>query len=840
MTHRFRSPLAVASVTVSALWFTTGATAQDYPPAPPVPSRIASEQAPEPTPVGPLLPGSSLPELAPLPADFLPPDPNMAVPEADVEAFARGQVHEAFADVYELDPAPSVIVTVAPPAAVDELPPEDAPTGDNVQWISGYWGWDTEATDYIWVSGVWRDVPPGRRWVPGYWAEVTGGFQWVSGFWTNAESQELAYVPQPPASLEVGPNVPPPSDDQVWVPGNWTYVSNDYRWSPGYYTPCQTDYMWIPNQYNWTPRGCVYVAGYWDYRFARRGTLFSPVRFRRSLVSYGYDRPACYQPCYSVNMSSFLIHLFVRPRNRNFYYGDYYGPQYAGLGYTPWYRRTIVNHRLCDPAYNFYRMDSRRQGLDFDRTVNTWHQRYESNRDIRPPRMIQDQSQFLARHTGDRTAQLAVMTNRFEDVVKNSPEGHTFHKMERKEIDLLRENSQVNRDLETARRNLERDSRIVRTGDQKPGAVVDLRLKDLRDPTGRDGQRDDAPQGTNGQTDLPSKLVLTDLPEKLKAKTRDSAATLERMRLRAEGQTDTQPSIGKPLDTIRERAAERALARDQATVERERDKAARSGNTQPLIPPAVEDGSKPVVDDRSTGGPQRTDTKAATAGQSGVADRLEELRQKGEERRIAREAGQPAPGVEAVKPDAPAGRPPRTIEGGPLQNPLGESPVREQPARGLEDSVAKQRVDELRQKVQEQRATFEARNPAQRAAPTPGEVENRPPRVIERAPQNDLGTGKEGAVRERPPMNRNDNPAPVVRQPPVEQAPRNFERQPPVERPARTERAPVEQAPRQIERQVPVERAPPREIERRAPVERAPVERAPRGEREAPRRRGRD
>ncbi len=840
MTHRFLSPLSVPCVAVSALWFTTSAIAQDYPPAPPVALQIVTEQAPEPTLAGPRLLGAPLPEVAPLPADFLPPDPNMAVPEADVEAFARGQVHEAFADVYELDPAPSVIVTVAPPTAVDELPPEDAPTGDNVQWISGYWGWDTEATDYIWVSGVWRDVPPGRRWVPGYWAEVAGGFQWVSGFWSNAESQELAYVPQPPASLEVGPNVPPPSDDQVWVPGNWTYVSNDYRWSPGYYTPCQTDYMWIPNQYNWTPRGCVYIPGYWDYRFARRGTLFSPVRFRRSLVSYGYGRPACYQPRYSVNMSSFLIHLFVRPRNRCFYYGDYYGQEYAGQGYTPWYRRTMTNRRLYDPAYNFYCMDSRRQGLDFDRTVNTWHQRYESNRDIRPPRLIQDQSQFLARHTGDRTAQLAVMTNRFEDMVKNPQAGHTFHKMERKEIDLLRENNQVTRDLETARRHLERDSNIVRTGDTKPGELVDLRLKDIRDRAGREGQRGDAPKAANGQPDLPSKLVLTDLPERLKAKTRESAATLERMRLRAAPQTDTQPSTGKPLDTIRERAAERALARDQATNERERDKAARSGNTQPLIPPTVEDGSKPVVNDRSSGLPDLSNTKGATDAPNRAAARLEELRQKGEERRNSRDAGPPAPGVEAAKLDTPAGQPPRIIEGGPLKNPLGESPVLGQPARGTEDSVAKQRVEELRQKVQEQRATFDARNAARRAAPTPGEVESRPPRVIDRAPQNDIGGAKVGAVRERPLMNRNDNPAPVVRQPPVEQVPRNIERQAPVERPARTERAPVQQAPRQIERQVPVERAPAREIERRAPVERAPVERAPRGEREAPRRRGRD
>ena len=37
--------------------------------------------------------------------------------------------------------------------------------------------------DFVWVSGVWREPPPGRQWVPGYWNQVEGGFQWVPGDW---------------------------------------------------------------------------------------------------------------------------------------------------------------------------------------------------------------------------------------------------------------------------------------------------------------------------------------------------------------------------------------------------------------------------------------------------------------------------------------------------------------------------------------------------------------------------------------------------------------------------------------------------------------------------------
>ena len=48
--------------------------------------------------------------------------------------------------------------------------------GDNVVWIPGYWSWDDSRNDFLWVSGIWRNLPPGRQWVPGYWSEAAGGF----------------------------------------------------------------------------------------------------------------------------------------------------------------------------------------------------------------------------------------------------------------------------------------------------------------------------------------------------------------------------------------------------------------------------------------------------------------------------------------------------------------------------------------------------------------------------------------------------------------------------------------------------------------------------------------
>ena len=98
--------------------------------------------------------------------------------------------------------APDQELSAPPPADIKEQPPEYQPDGQDVQWFPGYWAWDEDRDDYIWISGAWRDPPPGKRWVPGYWAEVPGGFQWVAGFWINDQVEEMEYQKPPPQSLE--------------------------------------------------------------------------------------------------------------------------------------------------------------------------------------------------------------------------------------------------------------------------------------------------------------------------------------------------------------------------------------------------------------------------------------------------------------------------------------------------------------------------------------------------------------------------------------------------------------------------------------------------------------
>ena len=120
----------------------------------------------------------------------VPPDPVSATDGAQV--LTRGPVHEAFAETVTFDPLPGIVVPKTPPAAIEELPPEQKPAGANVAWIPGYWAWDDERSDFLWVSGIWRDLPPGRQWVPGYWGQSGQGYQWTSGYWADAQVSNVA------------------------------------------------------------------------------------------------------------------------------------------------------------------------------------------------------------------------------------------------------------------------------------------------------------------------------------------------------------------------------------------------------------------------------------------------------------------------------------------------------------------------------------------------------------------------------------------------------------------------------------------------------------------------
>ncbi len=286
----------------------------------------------------------------------LPPPPDAAeAPAADdgVSVQTRGPVHEAYAKPLDQKPQPGPVVPKKPPDPITEIPPDQKPEGDNVQWVPGYWAWDDGRNDFLWVSGFWRVVPPGRKWVPGHWQQADGGYQWIAGFWAPASQGEAQYLPPPPNSLDYGPTTPPPDDNSIWSPGSWLYRGDDYRWRPGYWAGAQPGYVWIPDHYCYTPAGYVFVSGYWDYPLADRGMLCAPVAFDRPL----WQSPGwAYRPSYCVDLGSQLASLWVRPDCGSYYFGDYYGDRWRGLGYQPWLG---WGYRHYDPLYAYNRWHHR-------------------------------------------------------------------------------------------------------------------------------------------------------------------------------------------------------------------------------------------------------------------------------------------------------------------------------------------------------------------------------------------------------------------------------------------------------------------------------------------------
>src|SRR5208337_1275645 len=231
--------------------------------------------------------------------------------DQSVQVLTRGPVHEAFAAPVVHDPKPGLVAGKEPPAPVEEMPPDQKLAGQNVQWIPGYWSWDQSRNDYLWISGVWREPPPGRQWVPGYWHQVEEGFQWVPGAWvpvsqpaSEAQGQpasgaQAAYLPPPPASLETGPNGPAPSANVFWSPGSWYWQENRYVWRPGFWAAVQPSWVWIPAHFVWTPGG----------------------------------------------------YLFVQPNYSHYCFGDYYDRTFVSVGIVPWFSFTFVSGP-GRPVYN--------------------------------------------------------------------------------------------------------------------------------------------------------------------------------------------------------------------------------------------------------------------------------------------------------------------------------------------------------------------------------------------------------------------------------------------------------------------------------------------------------
>lgn len=324
---------------------------------------------------------------APLPV-LPPPRPaeNLEQPapsEPGLQVLDRGPIHEAFAQPGADVRGKGMTAPKAPPPPVPELPPDTKPDGTNVKWIPGYWAWDDEKQDFIWISGFYRDVPPDRDWQPGQWREVGGKWTYLPGWWRPVTMNRWRIdLPEPPRSLERGPSTPPDDPKAVWIPGVWEFRNEQYLWRPGYWAVPNGNLIWQPPQYITTGSGFCYVPGYWDYPLEERGLLFAPVCFTQPL----WQTPGWwFRPRFALNIGigwgggwgwgGFFNSLFIGPGWNSFCFGNYFPPTWCGGpwlgfghpmwcsafslgtawcgwgGYRPW---CWPNPGFCNPLWNNY------------------------------------------------------------------------------------------------------------------------------------------------------------------------------------------------------------------------------------------------------------------------------------------------------------------------------------------------------------------------------------------------------------------------------------------------------------------------------------------------------
>ena len=119
-------------------------------------------------------------------------------------------------------------------------------------WIPGYWAWDDERNDFLWISGIWRALPPGRQWVPDIGAVPARAPNGLRAIGPTPRRSEVNTCPSRPATVEAGPNAAAPSADHTWLPGSWIWQQNRYAWQPGILGGGQPDWSWVPAHYVWT------------------------------------------------------------------------------------------------------------------------------------------------------------------------------------------------------------------------------------------------------------------------------------------------------------------------------------------------------------------------------------------------------------------------------------------------------------------------------------------------------------------------------------------------------------------------------------------------------------
>lgn len=314
---------------------------------------------------------------------------------AAFEVRLRGPIHEGFAQPAVLDATDLLLVSKRPPPALREFPPVIRPAAAATLWLPGYWGWDEEQRDFVWVSGVWRLPPPGMRWIPGYWSARDEQFAWTPGFWSPHEASRLSYRARPPAypDDEYKPSAGRP--DRFYIPGYWSTASQGFDWRRGHWSPFHTGWVWMPTRSMPTPVGSLLARGYWDYPLAQRGVLFAPVS-----PALGPEKLGTFTPQMALDVGNLSEFLFVWPAYGHYCFGDYFGGAARQRKIEPWFAAPL------DPLYTYERWQRSSAQPGWQDSLVRQYRWRQKNAEFRPVRRLGEEPAAEAALTRELTVPL--------------------------------------------------------------------------------------------------------------------------------------------------------------------------------------------------------------------------------------------------------------------------------------------------------------------------------------------------------------------------------------------------------------------------------------------------
>ena len=184
------------------------------------------------------------------------------------QMLTRGPVHEAFAEPVTYSPAAGIVVPKAPPAAIEELPPDQKPTRHECHVDFRLCGPGRRAKrlplGQRHLARSCRPWPAVDAWL--LEQECTRPSNGTSGYWADAQVSHVQYLPEPSGvSVEAGPNIAATSPDCYLAAG---------QLDVGAGAPCpgvlvsgpaaQANWDWVPAHYVWCPlrlRGSLMATG---------------------------------------------------------------------------------------------------------------------------------------------------------------------------------------------------------------------------------------------------------------------------------------------------------------------------------------------------------------------------------------------------------------------------------------------------------------------------------------------------------------------------------------------------------------------------------------------------